>query len=659
MFWDDEEAGALKKKSVLKVLPPVPDTGWKPPTYFPNLSSAIRISCDVETKELDFDNGPGWARNKGHIVGVSIGAQDIYGNVGKWYFPVRHEVEPQDNLDPAIVFPWLKSILETTVEKVFANGIYDIGWLTTENIYVNGQLHDVQFAEALLNEEGEVNLQHLGSKYLGEGKDSSLLYMWCAEAYGGSANSTQRANIYRAPPRLVGRYAESDADLPLRVLDRQFPLMINEGLVDVYRMECDSIYIIVQMRLAGVQVDLRAAEQLYAELAIDVTRLYTELHNLTGIHANVDSGDDLAKVFQAIGLKYNMTAAGNPSFTKPFLESIDHPVVSIILDIRQRQKIRGTFLKSYILESNVDGKVHCQFHPLRGDADGTRSGRYASSTPNLQNIPVRSKLGKRIRKMFIPDFGHFCWEKNDYSQIEYRMLAHFAVGPGSDDVRARYNQDPHTDYHVMTQQLVREIAYMEIERKPIKNVNFGLLYGMGQKKLARQIGVDKNHATELFAAYHKGNPYVKATMESEANFVQEFGYVETILGRRSRFDMFEPADINYEKRALPLPYEQAIKYYGYNIIRSSTHKAINRKLQGSAADVIKKAMHLAWQAGIFHVTGFPKLQVHDELDFSVRDNSPQQIEAYRELKRILEGAIKLRVPVIVDTGRGANWGEID
>lgn len=660
MFFEEEDLGQLKKKAGLRLPPPVPETGWLPPREFPNLASAVVISLDTETREPDFSHGPGWGRGKGYIVGFSLAAQDAAGNRGKWYFPVRHEFEPEYNLDPATCFRWLKSVLETPhIPKVGANLLYDIGWLTTENIYVQGELHDVQFSEALLHEDGEVALEYLGQKYLNEGKDSDLLYQWLAEAYGGNANSKQRENIYRAPARLVGAYAESDADLPLRVLDKQWPLMVRDGLTDVYRMECDSIYLLTRMRLTGVNIDLPAAEQLYGELAVDIQELNQQLFQQTGVWANVDSGADLAKVFDAAGIRYNRTAKGAPSFTKDFLKTVEHPIADLVRDIREHMKIRSTFIRSYILESNVNGRVHCQFHPLRGDEGGTRSGRFASSTPNLQNIPVRSKLGKRIRKLFIPDYGHIGWEKDDYSQIEYRFLAHFAVGDGADMVRERYNKDPKTDYHEMTQELVKLIANMLIERKPIKNINFGLLYGMGEPKLARQIGVAKDIAKQIFKAYHQGNPYVKATMEQAANEAQLHGFVQTILGRRSRFDMWEPRVVNYENRASALRYDAAIRNYGCDIQRAHTHKAINRKLQGSAADIIKKGMWRCWREGVFDVIGVPKLQVHDELDFSVIDDSPAQQEAYRYMRHVLETAVPLRIPVLVDSGRGPNWGAID
>lgn len=673
MLFTDDEFAKLKKKAALRVPPPPPDNGWRPPESFPNLSSAVALSIDTETKELDFDHGPGWARDSGHIVGFSVGAVDALGNRGAWYFPLRHELQREFNLDPATCLAWLKSVMETPhVPKVGANLIYDMGWLMEEGIRLMGELHDVQFAEALLREDGLVDLEYLGQKYCGTGKESNQLYQWCAEAYGGDVNGKQRANIYRASPLTVGAYGESDADLPLRVFDWQKPLLQSMSLYDVYRMECDMIPLMVDMRRTGVRIDLPRAEKLYHDLGPLIEIKNKELHDLTGVWANVNSGPDLAKVFDTVGIPYPRTAQGNPSFRKDFLQSVEHPVAEMIRDIREHIKIRETFIRSYLLEKNVYGRVHGQFHPLRGDSGGTRSGRFASSHPNLQNIPVRTELGKRIRTLFVPDHDHLCWEQDDYSQIEYRMLAHFAVGAGSEELRAEYNANPRTDYHDNTYyRLCPFMGWDENDnetrkkyRKPVKNINFGLLYGMGKAKLGRSImeyfkgNLSKQDIDQLFTAYHSANPYVKETMDDVASFAQHEGYIETILKRRSWFEKWEPIDVDYENRATPLNYELALKRWGHQIQRSHTHKAINRKLQGSAADAIKKGMHACMKAGVFDVIGVPKLQVHDELDFSVPDDTSQMREGFAEMRRLLATSLDVKVPILVDSGRGPNWGEI-
>ncbi|HEY6022098.1 MAG TPA: DNA polymerase, partial [Candidatus Paceibacterota bacterium] len=195
-------------------------------------------------------------------------------------------------------------------------------------------------------------------------------------------------------------------------------------------------------------------------------------------------------------------------------------------------------------------------------------------------------------------------------------------------------------------------------RKPLKNINFGLIYGQTQKSLAYKAGMADKDADEFFATYHESAPYVKPTMAAIAGEVQRLGYITTILGRRVRFNLWEP--YKHDKRNKPLRYADALDAYGKGIKRAGDYKGTNYKFQGSAADVMKAGMLRAYQDGVFDVTGYPKMQVHDELDFSVIDDSPAQNEAYAHLRYCLENAISgLSIPLYVDSGRGVNWGEIE
>lgn len=651
MFWEDVPTGGRGSK-VVRVMPPIPDTGWLPPTYLPDLSRARVISIDCETYDPELlDHGPGWARGKGHIVGVSVGAD----GGGRWYFPIRHEVEPEHNWPPETVLAWLRDTLANPAQpKVGANLMYDVGWLRHEGVTVAGELVDVQYAEALLDERAEVALETLAQKYLGEGKESSLLYRWCADFYGGKPNGAQRTNIYRSPPRLVGPYAESDADLPLRVAVAMYPHLVREGMVDLFRMECDLIPMLIDMRFAGVTVNIPRAEELRETLAEREKLEAAKLRNLVGFDVDINSAETLARAFDKVGLGYNKTAKGKPSFTKDFLKAVQHPVADHIREIRKLAKLRGTFVESYILNSHVNGRVFGQFHPLRGDEGGTRSGRFSSSTPNLQNLPSRDdELAPLVRGLFIPDPGHQQWRKYDYSQIEYRFLAHFAVGPMSDEIRRIFNTDPNTDYHVMTQELVHRQTGQLLDRKPIKKINFGLIYGMGVDKLAGGLGLSVKAGKELFAAYHKGAPFAKATMEACSEEARDTGIITTILGRKSRFDLWEPQ--GWGNEGMALPYEQAILKYG-QIRRAYTHKALNRRLQGSAADMMKMAMWRCYKDGVFAETGIPRLTVHDELDFS---DPGGRDAAFREMRNILENAMPLRIPIKADCDIGPDWGHVE
>lgn len=651
LFWEDRPKVNKRGERVLGPLPPIPETGWLPPTELPDITGAKVIALDTETYDPGLDNyGPGWARNQGHMCGFSVAVDG-----GKWYFPIRHTVQSELNMDERRVLQWAKHFLETPkIPKVGANLIYDIGWFRHEGINVQGELHDCQFAEALLNESSKVALDILGQKYCGTGKEVDVLKDWCINYYGGK-KTKWRANIYRAPITLVGAYGEQDAALPLQVIQKQWPLLQAQGLLDLYRMECELIPLLVDMRYEGVSIDLDYTDALYSEFDHSAKQYQQKLNDLAGFGINSNSGADISRAFDKHGLTYPRTAAGAPSFVKEFLENHEHPIAQAITDLRGAVKLRDTFVKGYMQESHVNGKVYGSFHPLSGTDGGAKTGRFASSKPNLQNIPTRTAEGKKIRRAFIPDEGHDHWRKYDFSQIEYRFLAHFAVGEGSNTIRSRYQNDPNTDYHASTGELIKQLTGIDLDRGKTKNINFGSVYGLGIENLAKKLGVSLAVAKQLLKDYHEGLPFVKKTMEMLEEFTKDTGYNLTILGRRTRFDLWEPDDWS-RRKALPL--EAARREYGHNIRRAYLYRTMNYTMQGSSADQMKKAMLNNYKAGVFDVTGVPRLTVHDELDFSVKDRSPRTEEAFREMRHNMEQAIQLRVPVICDVESGPNWGDV-
>jgi DNA polymerase-1 len=663
----DTSEFTLRKRAQVGLLPPVPNTGWLPPTEPPDLSNAVAIAVDVETFDPDLIvDGPGWSRGpRGEIVGVSIAAIDRQSDRGAWYFPTRHRNEPQYNLPPERVFPWLKTILENNLPKVGANLLYDIGWLTEENIFVTGELHDVQFAEALLDEEAKVALDILASKYLGEHKATDLMYDWIRSAYK-VPDKFLRGEIYRTSPRLVGHYAEMDANLPLRIIEKQLPLIKSEGLDYIYRLECDLIPLLVRMRRKGVSVDILQAEALAQELGDDAVKMYAHIEQEYGVRLKCTDSRQIGLLFDHVGIKYPMTKAKNPSpnIEKEWLAALEHPLGAYINDLRHHEKIKSTFCEGYIIDKNVNGKLYPQFHPLKGDVNGTMVGRFASSTPNLQNISKRSKLGKRVRKLFIPDKGHDHWARYDFSQIHYRILAHYAVGPGADELRYRYCNDPKTDYHMDVYMKVAPLlgwsttdkVIIKEKRTPIKNVNFGLLYGQSERALSYTAGLSKEQAKAFFKAYHEGAGYVKPTMDAIAKEAAECGYVTTIMGRRVRFKLWEPC-YGYGHTALPL--SQALEQWGSDIRIAFQYRAVNYKFQGSEPDIMKTAMRNCLNSGVFDYVGVPRLTVHDELDWSVEDNSPATQEAFKYIGYLMESAVKMRIPINCEFSTGKNWGEAD
>lgn len=655
MFWEDIQTTKRGQRQE-GPMPSIPETGWMAPTYFPNLASAVILSLDTETYDPELiEHGPGWARGVGHIVGISVGAMDSTGKIEKWYYPIRHETMPEHNIDPTAVLRWVQDTFNNEKKPVIgANIAYDIGWLRQEGVSIKGTLLDVQFAEALLTENSSVALEVLGQKYLNEGKESNLLYQWLSDWFGGEPNGRQRKHLYRAPPCLVGPYAESDADLPLRLIKVLYKHLSQEGLVDLFHMECRLMRLMIDMRFCGVHVDLDQAEQVREKLIERETGLQNKLKKMVGFDINVNASASIASAFDAIGLTYTRTEKGNPSFTKKILEAIKHPIGGLIREIRGCAKLRGTFIESYILESHVKGMLFGQFHLLRSDEGGTRSGRFSSSTPNLQNIPSRDEeLAPLIRGLYKPDRGHVGWRKYDYSQIEYRMLINFAVGRAGLDIRKYFWENPDTDYHIYAQNLVKDVTGILIPRKPIKRINFGLIYGMGIEATAEAVMMSIKETRALVKTYFEGVPFAKPTMKAAMQEAQELGIITTVLSRKSRFDLWEPA--KWGEKAIPLSYEKALLQYGSNIKRAETHKALNRRLQGSAADLMKMAMLKCYEDGVFAETGIPRLTVHDELDFSDPGGNDK---AFAEMAYIMETAIKLDVPVKVDGEIGPDWGHV-
>lgn len=665
----DEPVTLSSKVFVPRPIPPVPHTGWAPPTTFPDLSAANALAVDVETYDPELlEHGPGWARKRGHIVGLSIATDD---GLFKAYYPIRHEFHPHLNMHAPSVLAWANDQLSRKRQmKVGANLMYDIGWLREEGVHVKGKLFDVQFAEALLDERAKVSLETLSQKYLGEGKQSNLLYEWCAKAYDGPIDGSQRANIYRAPPELVGHYAESDVDLPIRLAPVLHERMSHEGLLDLFDLENALIPLLVDMRFKGVRVDLDRAQQARDELERIYNDYCVKLFEMCGFMVEVNSGPSVARAFDKFGIRYPKSASGAPSFRKNWLKGQTHPIGQLINATREVYKLRSTFIESYILGGHVNGRVHCSFHNMRGDSTGTRSGRFSSSDPNLQNVPSRSeavvmgeKLSELIRGFFVPDYGHKIWRKFDYSQIEYRCFISDAVGltpvvqDAADKARAMFIANPDTDYHDWTIALIKSGVGIDMPRKPAKTINFGLLFGMGNGKLCDTMQLDRTKGDELITAYHAGIPFAKDSLKYYSNLAAETGVVSTILGRKSRFDLWESAnqDPDSDEDYTALPYEQASARWKGRLRRAYTHKGLNRRLQGSAADMMKCAMRYAYESGLFDYIGIPLLTVHDELDFS----DPGGVDdGFAELKHIMETVLPLRIPVRADCDSGPDWGHV-
>ena len=397
------------------------------------------------------------------------------------------------------------------------------------------------------------------------------------------------------------------------------------------------------MRKQGVRLDTHKLSTLGLELADISYDLQGDLDEIAGCKLNVNSGKGLEKLFLAQrlpvsygeptdGMYQRGIMKGNPKFDKKTLTKYDNSLATMILEIRHIKTLLNLFIHPYP-EFLVGDRLHCNFNPLRSDEYGTVSGRFSSSKPNLQQVSGKledneghsggSELlnGLVIRKLFLPEED--CdWLKLDWSQIEYRFIAHYAIGEGSDWIRKKYNENPDTDYH----DEMGELAGIE-DRKIVKTFNFGGAYGMGIKKMAESYGWDLDEATYIYQKYHAKVPFLKETANRVGQKAKRVGFIKTILGRRAR---------------LPSSNKSYVMF--------------NRLIQGGAADLMKKAMISAYDAGIFNTLP-PHLTVHDELDVSV-PRTREGREAAMELKNIMETCIKLKVPIRAEMEFGKNWGEL-
>jgi DNA polymerase I-like protein with 3'-5' exonuclease and polymerase domains len=612
------------------------EVDWSAPQVFPDLTSCQYIAIDLETHDPNLMSlGPGWARGDGYIVGVAVAAGDFNA-----YYPVRHL--NGGNIAPKNVFKWLQKQMDTPhIAKVFHNATYDLGWLRHEGIKVTGKIIDTMVAAPLLNENRfTYSLDALGRDYLGERKNEKLL-----RAAAKNWGIDPKADMWKLPPKFVGQYAEQDAALTLRLWNHFESELYKNSLMSIFDVESSLIPLMLDMREKGVRVDLDKAERTKLDLAKREKQLKDEIKRETGIMVEPWVATSVASVLEHYGIKYTRTEnSEQPSITKAFLQACPHEVAGKILKLRELNKANSTFIDS-ILRYQHNGRIHCEFHQLRNDDGGTVTGRFSSSNPNLQQIPARDpELKSAIRGLFVPEEGER-WGSFDYSSQEPRLLVHYCsmltdqVPDSNVEAIVEAYKTGDVDFH----QMVADMA--GIGRKEAKTVNLGIMYGMGRGKLANTLDITEDEAKDLLATYHEKVPFVKGLADMVSSRASKHGQVRTLLGRKCRFDMWEPNSFGYNK---PLPHEEAIKEYGPGIRRAFTYKALNKLIQGSAADQTKKAMVECYNEGLV-----PLLTVHDELCFSVSSED----QASR-IKEIMETCVDLRVPSKVDQELGDNWGEV-
>jgi DNA polymerase I-like protein with 3'-5' exonuclease and polymerase domains len=618
-----------------------PPEVWCPPAELPDITDAKKIAIDVETRDPDIKTlGPGWATGNGDVVGYAIA-------VDGWscYLPVGHL--GGGNLDKRQVSKWLKKVFECPADKIMHNAQYDAGWIRREGFTLNGKLIDTMLIASLLDENRfSYSLNSIAFEYMNKTKSEKGL-IEAAKAFGVDP----KAEMWKLPANFVGSYAETDAKLALELYNYFTVEISKQELWQIVDLEHKLLPCLIDMTWNGVRVDTDQVERTRDKLVKREKEILRNIKKLTGLNVDIWAAQSISKAFDAAGISFPKTEKGAPSFTKQFLTEHTHELPQMILKARALNKTHGTFINSIAKHCGKDGRIHGHISQIRSDDGGTVSGRISMSNPNLQQIPARDpELGPMIRDLFLPEEGEQ-WAGIDFSQQEPRILVHYAQVygrskgvelQGAQEFVDQYNEDPNTDFHSM----VAEMA--GIPRKQAKTINLGLMYGMGVGKMSDQLGISKEEAKKLVNQYHQRVPFVKSLMNGVTNRLNDkasSGSVRSILGRKCRFDLWEPDTFEMNKA---LPYKEAVSEYGdtCRLKRAYTYKALNRLIQASAADMTKKAM-----VDIYETGKVPLIQIHDEIALSVQDSE----EALR-YSRLMEQAVPLEVPNKCDIEIGSSWG---
>ena len=585
--------------------------------WLAKLTEAELFAFDTETTHLDY--------TKALVVGVSFAVEAGHAA----YVPLAHSYPgaPQQ-LSRQWVLDQLKPLLESeSARKVGQNLKYDANVLANHGISLAGICHDTMLQSYVLNSTASRhNMDALAEKYLGQ----ETIHYEDVAGKGAKQICFDQVSIELAAP-----YAAEDADITLRLHQHIFPQLKQiDSLATVYEtIEMPLVPVLARMEQTGVLVDEQMLSQQSGELTASIKALETQAHEAAGQPFNLGSPKQIQEIlYDKLGLPVlKKTPKGQPSTAESVLQdlAVDFPLPRLILEHRSLSKLRSTYTDKLPKQINpVTGRVHTSYHQAVA-----ATGRLSSSDPNLQNIPVRSEEGRRIRQAFIAEEG-FTVMAADYSQIELRIMAHLSQDTG---LLQAFKEG--LDVHKATAAEVFGVPVDQVEahqRRSAKAINFGLIYGMSAFGLAKQLDIDRGAAQGYINLYFERYPGVKQYMDETRELAREQGYIETLFGRR----LYLPDILakNGQRR------------------QYAERTAINAPMQGTAADIIKLAMLSVdnWLQ-VDKPAVRMVMQVHDELVFEVENSYLDQAASIIQQK--MSGAASLDVPLVVDVGMGKNWDE--
>ncbi|MDV2483417.1 DNA polymerase I [Acinetobacter towneri] len=601
----DDQLGAATYHTILD------QAHWE--SLLQRLQTAQRFAFDTETTSLDY--------RVAEIVGFSIAfdAKDAY------YVPLAHDYEgaPQQ-LNRDQVLAQIKPILENNaVDKIGHHLKYDAHVLENHGIHLQGWYFDTMLASYVLNsvatrhgmdDVARLYLSHLTTSY---------------EQIAGKGVKQKTFNQIEI--ETAAHYAAEDAHVTYRLYEvLSAKLQKHPELVNIlHNIEMPVARVLTSMEENGIQLDLKFLDQLGVDFSQTMQDLENQIVELAGENFNVSSPKQVGEIlFDKLGLKGGKkTATGQYSTSESVLEKIEHPISSLILDYRGLSKLKSTYTDGLLKQANNDThRVHTSYHQAL-----TATGRLSSTDPNLQNIPIRTEIGRQIRKAFVAPEGRVLLAA-DYSQIELRLMAHFSQ---DDALLDAFNHGQ--DVHRRTAAEVLGIALEDVtsdQRRQAKAVNFGLLYGMSEFGLIRQLGFTREESQNYIKQYFQRYPGIYEYMQRTRQVALEQGFVETILGRRL--------------------YTPDIAARNMMVRKAAERAAINAPLQGSAADIIKMAM-IEVDKMLPQAQAKMLLQVHDELVFEVDADAADELAP--KLAEVMQSVVEISVPLVVEVGKGNNWDE--